>query len=150
MLHLATCLAASTWASDVPDATVGNMLPDQIPELLDHPASTSARVEEARREPPSRERRLKAYNMTAVQPALLQYDGHAYFKASRKPLPHLKWSFAAFLARTTRISIDLLEFDAEPRTWPWYRLWAVRRMAGSASLWWFKFPGAPGHVPRLL
>ena len=92
MLHLATCLAASTWASDVRDAMVGNMLPEQIPELLDHPASTLAKVEEARREPPSRNRLLKEYKMTAVRPVLLQHDRLAYFEASRKPLPHFIFS----------------------------------------------------------
>ena len=130
MLQLATCLVASTWASDVREVMVGTILPDQIPELLDHPAATPDKVEEARHEPQLRKRLLKEYKLSAVRPVLLQFDRLAYFEASRKELTYLGWSFGALLARPTRISIDLLKFDAGPGTWRWYRLWAVCRMTG--------------------
>ena len=89
---------------------------------------------------------LKEYKLSVVRPVLLHFDRLAYLEASCKPLPELGLSFGAFLARPTRIPVDLLKFDSGPGCWRWYRLWAVCRMTGCWPLPVFGGMEAP---PRL-
>jgi len=146
MLRLADGTVAPTWASKIRVLMSEKDLPEPIVDISVHPAFTGQQLELARSSREMRKLLLKGYRQEAVRQPLLQRDVELFQASVAARVHFAPRRLSDFMPDPIPPPYELLSMDWGPKTWTFYRMWAIVRLSGA---WPFSPPG--GHdFPRVL
>ena len=131
MLRLADRVVAHTWASKVRALMSEKDLPGPILNITAHPAFTSEQIELARSSRETRKQLLRRYRQETVRPLLHQQDITLFQATAAARVHFAPWNLLEFMPEPNPPPYELLNMDWGPKTWTFYRMWAIVRLSGA-------------------
>ena len=141
MLLAASQSVAQAWPGAVLRSMQDPSLPQAIPPIWEHQSFTQPMFERARGCPMARKALLKRYRWSAIRPIMVEKDRRAFLKSAERHWPWLGYSFSIIQPLPELAPRVLLDYDAGPHSWVYYRSWALARATGCWPLQPFGIEG---------